>query len=207
MQKKKDEAVLVVKRDILFKGACVTGFKPLQNFSSYQKIINQHKDFLLRSDVEENTDYKQIIPYLIFCHQDKFFLMQRKSSASEQRLRNKYSLGIGGHVRREDVISDNIKDWILREFHEEIEYKGTLKIQPLGVINDDSNPVGQVHFGCVFLLEGSSETINIKSELKQGILATVKECLAYRNSMEKWSQLIFDYLRKNLEEKEYYEKR
>lgn len=192
--KKQDEKILVVKRTTLFHGATVRGFKPLTDFSSYQKIIKLHKEFLWRSNMEQDESYKQIIPYLVFTAGNKFFLMQRKSSASEQRLKNKYSLGIGGHIREEDIDSNNIEDWASREFHEEVDYKGKLSIKPLGLINDDSSFVGRVHFGFVFLLSGSNENISIKSELKSGMLFSLKKCLDLRKDMEAWSQLVFDHL-------------
>ena len=54
--------------------------------------------------METDPTYKQIIPYLIFTHDNHYFLMQRRAQASEQRLRNKMSLGIGGHLRAEDCV-------------------------------------------------------------------------------------------------------
>ena len=82
-------------------------------------------------------------------HDNHYFLMQRKSDASESRLRNKLTVGIGGHIRQEDLSSfdeasadkqeHSLFAWALREFHEEVNYAGNLKVLPLGIINDDSN--------------------------------------------------------------------
>ena len=120
--------------------------------------------------------------------------MQRTAQATEKRLQNKYSLGIGGHIRQEDLTSDNIYDWARREFHEEVEYKDELSIKPLGILNDDSNPVGQVHIGFVLLLEGSTPNIKVKSELKSGELVTLQDCQAYFTHMESWSQIVCEFL-------------
>ena len=87
--------------------------------------------------------------------------MQRKGTASEQRLKNKYSLGIGGHIRQEDMTTNSIFDWARREFHEEVKYAGKLDIEPIGILNDDTNAVGQVHLGLVLLLKGDSEAISL----------------------------------------------
>lgn len=190
----KAEKILVVKRNKILEEDAFSGFLPITNFENYLQIINNHKEFLWRADMEMDTNYKQIIPYLIFNFQDKFFLMQRKGTASESRLKNKYLLGIGGHIRQEDMQSNDIFDWAKREFVEEVHYKGNITIKPIGVINDDSNSVGQVHIGFVFLLIGDSDNIKVKSELKDGTLLTLKECEHFYSSMESWSQLTVSYL-------------
>jgi predicted NUDIX family phosphoesterase len=194
--KETDEKILVVKRNILFAYQAIEGLKPI-DFDCYQELIQKHKEFLWRSKVEENPEYKQIIPYLVFMYEDKFFVMRRKNNASEARLQNKYSLGIGGHIRKEDLSRAGIIDWSKREFHEEIEYSGTLSIKPLGILNDESNPVGQVHTGFVFLLEGNNNKISIRDEHKEGILLTLDECSELYSSMENWSKIVFDYLKKH----------
>ncbi len=191
-----DEKVLVVETAKLF---CeidrFSGLQPKTSFEDYEAIIMQHKQFMPRGLAEENFAYKQICSYLVFKNKNRFFLMQRKSTASEQRLQNKYTLGIGGHLREEDIVSNRIQDWIYREFEEEVDYEGSLSIVPLGVINDDSSAVGQVHIGFVFLLVGSSENIAIRSELKEGMLLTLDECAEHYDKMESWSTFIVDYLK------------
>lgn len=188
----KNENILVVKREKLFPGTAFQGLvsAPTQ---SLLEIINQEKEFKPRPQMEEDLGYKQIIPYLLFKYQDRYFLMQRKATSTDQRLKNKYTLGIGGHMRQEDLLDGStIFDWGKREFHEEVAYDGSLKITPLGMLNDDSNAVGQVHLGLVLLLEGDSCHIKIRSELKSGQLLTAQEMLAYYDDMETWSQIIFD---------------
>lgn len=194
---KQDELILVVKRKDLFAHqAPWSGLKEV-NFETYLKTIQEKKEFLPRSIMETDPSYKQIIPYLIFKHNDTYFLMQRQGDATEKRLQNKFSLGIGGHIRQEDMASDSIVDWAKREFHEEVSYDGDLEIKPIGVLNDDSNPVGQVHIGFVFLLTGNDNNIAVKSELKSGQLLTLEACKPYFTSMESWSQIAFEFLIKN----------
>jgi predicted NUDIX family phosphoesterase len=189
-----DEHILVVKRDTLFPDGAWQGLRAV-TFEEYIPLIEQHKEFLPRSVMETDPKYKQIIPYLIFTHKDKYFLMQRQAKASEQRLKNKYSLGIGGHIREEDITSKSIIEWAQREFEEEVSYQGSYNVRPLGILNDDSNPVGQVHVGFVLLLEGNSPAIKVKSELKSGELLSFKECDSYYENMETWSQMVLDFLR------------
>ena len=195
--KETDEKILVVKKNTLFAFHVIDGLVAI-NFDQYQKLIQKHKKFLWRSKVEENKTYKQIIPYLIFTHENKFFVMKRKSNASEGRLQNKLSLGIGGHIRKEDIKKANIIGWAEREFKEEVKYHGSYSIKPLGLLNDESNSVGQVHTGFVFLLEGTSKNIEIKDEHKEGTLMTLEECFGLYNSMENWSKIVLNFLKRQL---------
>ena len=193
--KKTDEKILVVKKNILFSYKVIDGLKEI-DFACYQKLIQRYKKFLWRSKMEQDPTYKQIIPYMIFTHDQKYFVMKRKSTASEQRLQNKSSLGIGGHIRKEDLKRTNIIDWAQREFKEEVKFRGTFKIESLGILNDESNAVGQVHTGFVFLLHGSNGNISIRDEHKNGTLLSLEECLALYNQMETWSQIVLDFLKK-----------
>ncbi len=188
-----DELILVVKRTTLFPDDAWQGLEE-GGCDHYLELIQKEKEFLPRSAMETDPAYKQIIPYLIFTHNDTYFLMQRQAKASEQRLKSKYSLGIGGHIRQEDMESNSVIDWARREFEEEVSYHGNYTVTPLGILNDDSNAVGQVHLGFVFLLMGDSANIKVKSELKSGQLLTLDECAEYYPSMEHWSQIIFDSL-------------
>ncbi len=191
------ENILVVPtKDLFFEGAWqgLRGIDDL-DLQAYMEVIQNRCLFLSRPQMEQNLNYKQIIPYLVFKHEDKYFLMQRGSEASESRLRSKYSLGIGGHIREDDMQGSSIFDWARREFAEEVDYQGKLDVTMLGILNDDSNEVGKVHLGLVMLLNGDSNAIKVKSELKSGELLTVEECTMFESSMENWSKLVFAYLK------------
>lgn len=189
-----DEQILVIKRVHLFRAAPAWHGLKRVDFDHYVHIIDHKKEFHSRSVMEVDPVYKQIIPYLVFLHNDQLFLMQRKSTASEQRLRNKMTLGIGGHIRKEDMTTNSLSAWAMREFHEEVAYNGSITIESFGVINDDSDDVGKVHIGFVLLLKGDSEAISVKSELKGGTLVSIEECLQQRECMESWSQYVLDEL-------------
>lgn len=194
------ENILVVSRKNLFQQQEVfTGFQPTKDFTFYQNIITAYKEFLPRPAAENDPSYKQIIPYLVFEYKNTYFLMRRKSSASESRLKDKYSLGIGGHLRQEDLEENDLFSWAQREFFEEINYQGTYSTYPLGIINDESNPVGQVHTGFVFLLKGTTPDISIKAEHKEGRLISLEDCKTLYELMEPWSQFVYNYLKTNPE--------
>lgn len=190
---KLDELILVVKTSALFSGAAPQGIHPV-DFEELLALINQNKEFHPRSLMEINPEFKQIIPYLVFTHNDQYFLMQRSATASETRLQNNYSLGIGGHVRQEDLTGKTLFDWAEREFNEEITYTGALECEPIGILNDDSNDVGKVHLGLVMLLHGDSSNIAIRSELKSGKLVPLEECMLLHKDMESWSKIVLKFL-------------
>lgn len=194
-----EEYILVVKRSSLFPQTAWEGIsKSSDDLHSdlFVQTILAKKEFLPRALMEHDPSYKQIIPYLVFNYKDKYFLMRRKSKASETRLRNKYSLGIGGHIRQEDIQDDDIYTWAKREFHEEVSYNGNLNVEFIGILNDDSTDVGKVHVGFVYLLQGDSSAIAVKEELESGQLYTLSECAQYYEYMESWSKFVFDFLQK-----------
>ena len=186
------EEVLVVETKKLFKDGCFSGVKT-KDITKLLDCIKQDKQFLPRHLMEEDPNYKQIIPYIVFYTDHKIFLMQRKNSTSEQRLKNKMSIGIGGHIRSIDTNSDFIINWAAREFKEEIDFDGAYSSKIIGIINDDSNDVGKVHLGIIIGMHSNDENIKIKSELKSGKLILKSEIYNYFEDMEEWSKLILNY--------------
>lgn len=189
-----EEYILVVPQKAIFNKD--TPWEGLKNsdLDHYTTVIEKNQEFHPRSLMEQDANYKQIIPYLIFSFNNLYFLMQRTAHTTEQRLKNKYSLGIGGHIRKEDISNGSLVDWAYREFHEEVEYSGNLIVEPLGILNDDSNDVGKVHLGFAFILYGDNDKISVKSELKSGKLITIEEGFLYKEAMESWSQMVFEAL-------------
>src|SRR3990167_324317 len=185
-----DESILVIKSSELklWQGLKTDSCDTLLN------LINAKKEFHWRSIMETDENYKQVIPYLIFQFQDLFFVMQRKETASEQRLKNKLSIGIGGHIRKEDISSKSLFDWARREFAEEINYDGKFETELIGALNDDSNSVGKVHLGIVFLLKGDSDQIKVRSELKSGYLVKKEDLETLVPKIETWSKIVSQYL-------------
>ncbi len=189
------EHILVVPRDTLFaQQPSWHGIKK-DGLNEFLETIKTHQEFHLRSSMEQDPRYKQIIPYLIFRHGQTYFLMQRTAHTTEQRLKNKLSIGIGGHMRQEDMINGStVFDWARREFHEEVFYSGRLEVTPLGMINDDTTEVGQVHIGLALLLDGFNGQISVKSELKSGTLVSLEELRRVSPDLETWSQMVLELL-------------
>lgn len=189
------ESILVVKRETLFKDTPVWHGISTESLHPILTAIVQHQESMPRHDAELDPTYKQIISYMIFTFDSKLFVMQRKNKASEQKLANKLSIGIGGHMTQQDIQGETLFDWIRREFEEEVSYEGNLAMHTLGFLNDDSNEVGQKHIGLVVLLKGDNGNISLNgNEHKSGQLLSMEECFERFDEFESWSQLTLQAL-------------
>lgn len=192
---KEDEKILVVPREIVIPQPW-RGIKT-EGVEGFEKLVRENGSFRRRGDMETNALWKQVIPYMVFQHQDKYFLMQRTDIGGEARLYNLYSLGIGGHINEQDLAGETIMDWARREFEEEVDYSGQFTAIPVGLLNDDTNDVGKVHLGYVFLLKGDSDRIQIRDEHQSGKLMSLYEMRFLTPQMENWSSIIWDHLAKD----------
>ena len=192
------EQVLCVKREDLFPDGAWHGFVS-KDLERYQALIREHHFFMARSAVENDPTYQQIIPYVVFRHDGRYFLTHRLRASSEKRLRRQYSLGIGGHINPGDLeAGDPILDGLKREWSEEVEYDGRFEANLIGLLNDDSSPVSKAHLGVVFVVEGDSPNISIRETDKlAGELLTLDEMRIYYLGMESWSQMVYDRLAEN----------
>ena len=194
----KSEEVLVVPRDVVFPDGAWHGFID-RDLDRYLDIISSRFEFRRRGEVEEDPSFQQIIPYVVFRHADRYFLTKRLKESSEKRLRHLYSLGVGGHINREDIAdhpgADPVIEGLRREFEEEVIYEGHWTHRMIGLLNDDSNDVSRVHLAVVFEVTGDRPEIAIRETGKlDGELLALEEMKIYYLDMESWSQLIYDHL-------------
>lgn len=190
----KKEDILVVPRSNLDLDNMEFGLFEVDEVNLFNTIISKAQ-FLNRNLAENDACFKQIIPYMVYRHGDKYFLMQRSGKAGEQRLANKFSLGIGGHIQAKDLLeTKSIIEWGKREFLEEVNFRGNFESKFLGIINDELSEVGKVHLGIVFILEGNSDDISVREELVGGELLTLSEILEKQVEIEAWSKIVIDYL-------------
>jgi predicted NUDIX family phosphoesterase len=195
------EKVLVVPRAILFG---IKGERLFQGFLSgrnneIDRIIKKCHYFIPRENAENNHYFKQIVPYVVLKYKDRFFVYQRSSKGSDKRLHLLYSIGIGGHVNPCDAKDDEdiILNAMKREFEEEIIYPYEYELKKIGYINDDSDSVGRDHFGVVFLIEGQSPNIKVRETHKiTGELMSPEKIENISNSFEKWSKIVWSWLKK-----------
>ena len=204
---KNEQLVMVVERNSLLGNDSFQGFVPAADADYVSRILGGFK-FMKRGEAEIDPKHKQPISYGLIVNPKlgKVFAYKRSSKDkeySEKRLHGKYSLGVGGHVEQSD--SENpLSESLLREVEEEI---GLSKDQitnarVLGYINDDSNPVGEVHFGLLYLIETSAISISPKSEMMHGELMDLGEVEELMGNpdvdMENWSRIAFGQLKEVL---------
>jgi predicted NUDIX family phosphoesterase len=203
---KDDEQILVIKSEIIFKdlpaqaGGKWQGLKT-DNLDYYIDLIKNNCEFKRRGDMENDASFQQIIPYMLFSFQDKFFAYKYIKNAGEQRLiNNDYQLGVGGHINKEDVgDNDILETGMMREWNEEVDFKGNLISKKfVGIINDESRPVEQVHIGLVYHFVGDSPEIKVKETDKmEGALIDSKDLAGDKISQSVWMQIVYkEYLSK-----------
>jgi predicted NUDIX family phosphoesterase len=75
-----------------------------------------------------------------------------------------------------------------REWGEEVATPSLPDFLPLGLLNDESDPVGMVHLGVVFLARLASPSIKIREQHKlAGALVPVSEAVRRSSELEGWS--------------------
>lgn len=160
--------------------------------------------FLVRGEAENNADYKQLIPYVIFSYvhegERSLFTYCRGSHAGESRLRSKLSIGVGGHINESDSHnaqsgSDLFNACVRREISEETTITADiLSFRRVALVNDDSTPVGRVHLGVICLAELSAPEMTANEpdlvDARFRPLSELREILlAHPDAFESWSTL------------------
>ena len=205
---KDDQMIMVIGRNSLFsqkKGPLFEGFC-LQETFDYEQRILRHYAFMRRGDVEPNPAWKQPIAYGLIVNPNlqKFFVYQRSTKDEqygEKRLQGKWSLGIGGHIERQDLANGNmIRDSFLRELREEVTFDGPKEISVLGYINDEADSIGQVHFGILYLVKtDAKEVFPNDEEIAKGCLKSLDEIENLFSQdgvkIEGWSKIAFNVLK------------
>jgi predicted NUDIX family phosphoesterase len=154
--------------------------------------VERHGEFRPRGEAEIDPEWKQIIPYLVLRDEERLFLMRRTRAGGDERLYDRYTIGIGGHVNPAD---GGVLGGLLREWAEEIDADFTPDFVPAGLLNDDSNSVGAVHLGLVFSANAGGRPVAIRETHKlAGSFATLAEAEAVAESMETWSRLLLHFL-------------
>jgi predicted NUDIX family phosphoesterase len=156
-------------------------------------------EFRPRAEVEDDPGYKQIIPYVIFRSGLEIFCYTRGTTQGESRLHRLRSLGVGGHVDEADADGratlDAFEMALDREIDEEVILGSPGSIRKVGLINDDSTPVGQVHLGVVHIYElERPELLPREDGLADCGFVPADALPGQRASFETWSQFCIDAL-------------
>ncbi|MBW2278645.1 MAG: hypothetical protein JRF63_14225 [Deltaproteobacteria bacterium] len=169
-------------------------------------IDKSNNRFYLRFQAETDESLKQIIPYVMFVSGDSVFSYVRGKQAGESRLVGNRSVGIGGHINPVDdvlfsgaaVANDRTSylEAVRREIAEEVVVESDFEPGIVALINDDSNPVGRVHFGVVHVCELSHQSVRKREQqiTRSGFLPIADLAGPRREELETWSALAVDLL-------------
>src|ERR1044072_7133831 len=65
-------------------------------------ILSSTPTYKSRSTIETDTNFKQLIPYVVVVCGDKILRYRRGATGGENRLHGLFSIGIGGHISNEE---------------------------------------------------------------------------------------------------------
>jgi len=191
------EHVLVTPTSVLQEAGLFQGFHRDIDHYLPRLLDPRHLRFLPRPAAEDDPSFKQIIPYLVLRCGDQLFHYTRGKAGNEKRLAALRSVGIGGHINPIDHQpgADAYRQGMLRELTEEVFVDSPYRESCIGLINDDSLPVGKVHLGIVHLLELDAPLVRRRDEaLASSGFSALADLKAERATFETWSQFVLDVL-------------
>lgn len=204
MSKYAGEEVLVVKRALLEELGMFDGMKAEGVDDMVSELLSEGVHFFMdRAAAEDDPSHKQLIPYCVFKCGDRVLHYTRGKAGGENRLHAKISVGVGGHINPVDM-GEGRKGAaayyaaVQREIDEELEIASDYEMRIIGLLNDDSNPVGQVHLGVVHLVELENEEVTSREDALADLAwASLDELNgALHERLETWSQLCVKHLAK-----------
>lgn len=189
------EKVWVVRRADLFQDADPPRGFGEQGLAFYLEAARTKGFFADREEAEVDPSMKQIIPYAVITWSDQVFMIRRTSAQREARLHHKVSIGIGGHVNLDGPPAQLLEAGLKRELGEEVYLRAPHVVRCAGYVNDESNPVGQVHFGIVYRVDMERPEVSVRErELMEGGFVPAGSLRAHEDGMESWSRFLVEPL-------------
>ena len=194
-----DEDVLVVPTsavvDELGGGSAWLGIRPAGE-RELADLIRRRGEYRPRSAMEADPTWKQVIPYPILRDGPRWFLMRRTRAGGDERLHDRYSIGVGGHVNPVDGgLDGDLTQALEREWTEELDVDFVPVFRFVGLLNDDTTPVGEVHLGLVYEGDAAGRPVSIReTEKLSGGFVETAEVAAVADRLETWSRLAFEFI-------------
>jgi predicted NUDIX family phosphoesterase len=202
MSKYAGEEVLVVPRALLEGIGSFEGIRTQDLDAAVGRLLDPANHFFMdRAAAEEDPSHKQLIPYCIFRCGDRILHYTRGKAGGESRLHAKISVGVGGHVNPIDtgdgrVGPDAYHAAVTREIEEELDLPEEHEHRIIALLNDDSNPVGQVHLGIVHVVDLKSDAVTSREDALTDLMFTPLADLngSLFERLETWSQFCVRHL-------------
>ena len=162
--------------------------------------------------IENNPQYLQLVTYVALVDVRNRRIVNYARKGSESRLHGKRSIGIGGHVQAEDLSDEmgfayQLEQAARRETEEELGRDFShVPFQFMGYLQDQINPVGQVHLGVCYMvnvtdseladnlygdMRGDGELLDVQATDFEKVMADFEE-------YERWSQMYLGALAREL---------
>src|SRR5205809_7404843 len=198
------ENVLVVRRNLFEQLGSFQGLS-FEPDNCLNLLLSRWNNVCFpRAQAENDSAYRQIIPYVLLAFQDRVLHYVRGKKAGEQRLVAKGSIGIGGHMNESD---ESLFAWdeqayragVEREVNEEIKIDTQFQDRIVALLNDDTTEVGRVHLGIVHVFKLAEPKVEKREAMITNVAFLTKaELLNRRESLETWSQICVDSLERLL---------
>jgi len=207
------ENILVVPRYEFERCGVFHGFCQAGQNHNIGRYLTSHPDeprlasFMPRDQAETDERFLQVIPYCLLIHGQDIFIYSRNKKGGEDRLHEKLSMGVGGHINDGDHADDPLLAYLegtVRELQEEVGIE--IPIQAiggtvLGLLHDDESPVGRVHLGILHALHVSGPQMATvlacaEESMSEPRLTNIQELATGEEFelLENWSQWALTHL-------------
>lgn len=164
-------------------------------------VLRQHC-WRERAPCETDESWLQLIPYVLLQGEQGQLWCYRRTGG-DQRLVERRSCGLGGHVERMDEQADIgaiLNNCAWRELEEELVsldgLNGLDALRPLAWIYEGASAVGRVHLGILFLGQwrGQAPPRIAEGEPMQSLGFFDPAAIVADDAFEHWSRLAADWL-------------
>ncbi len=208
------EFVFVIPRHELFSTSYPHGlarFGQELSEAAFHACVEEHGFFVEREYAERTPALKQVIPYTIVVRGSEpceVLCLRRTKRGGERRLHDKLSIGVGGHINPVDLPDEAPRGVAVRRnpipaatrrevAEEELVIRGKYELRSVGLLNDDSNPVGAVHVGFIQVLAVDCPVEVRETEQLTGQFVSPADLRRMREggaNLESWSSLLIQEL-------------
>jgi predicted NUDIX family phosphoesterase len=192
---KSAERVLVIPTTVFHQAGVFQGFTPRVEHYLPPLLDGRHLSYRPRAEVETDPTFKQIVPYVILRCADHLFHYTRGKRGTETRLQALRSIGVGGHINADDrnLFDSPYREAMFREVAEEVDIQSPYQERCIGLLNDESTAVGQVHLGIVHVFDLEEPKVRRREQaLTRAGFAPLKELLEQREEFESWSRFVLE---------------
>lgn len=205
----KQEFVVCLRQDTIDKEGRFFGFS--FDFNKYLNLLKNPKNIIVcdRRIANEDESLKQLVAYVIIRNKEGKILSYVRgnyTSVKDRLLKGVLCIGFGGHVNTIDYSSlfgkedAGLHNAAIREVSEELKNIKIKSPKLIGVINDDSSPLGLNHFGFVYLteiIEDDKTSISTELSINNLNYLTIGELNNKYSELEFWSQLYLKSIYEN----------